>query len=100
MFAITQENRKWWTVAAMALPLFIVCIDFYGITVALPTIGRELNTNTTALEWMVNAFMVGFAALLIAVGRLGDIIGRRKVLLTGTVIFSIASALCGFAKTD
>ena len=97
---ITAENRKWWVVAAMALPLFILTIDFFGIAVALPSIGHDLRTSTTGLEWTINAFMLAFAAPLLAVGRLGDIIGRRKVLLIGTVIFAIGSALCGVAEND
>ena len=97
---ITAQNQKWWTVVAMAIPLFIVTLDFFGIAVALPSIGRDLRTSTAALEWTVNAFMLGFAAPLIAVGRLGDLVGRRKVLLFGTVLFAIASALGGVAQTD
>ncbi len=97
---ITAENRKWWVVAAMAPPLLILTIDFFGIAVALPSIGHDLRTSTTNLEWTVNAFMLAFAAPMIAVGRLGDIIGRRKVLIIGTVIFALASALCGIANTD
>ena len=97
---ITAENRKWWVVAAMAPPLLILTIDFFGIAVALPSIGHDLQTSTTSLEWTVNAFMLAFAAPMIAVGRLGDIIGRRKVLIVGTVIFALASALCGVADSD
>ncbi len=97
---ITPDNRKWWIVAAMALPIFILTVDFFGITVALPSIGHDLQTSTTGLEWTVNAFMLAFAAPLLAVGRLGDIIGRRKVLLIGTVIFGVGSVLCGIAHTD
>ena len=84
----------------MAPPLLILTIDFFGIAVALPSIGHDLRTSTTNLEWTVNAFMLAFAAPMIAVGRLGDIIGRRKVLIIGTVIFALASALCGVASTD
>jgi EmrB/QacA subfamily drug resistance transporter len=97
---VTTENRKWWTVAAMAPPLLILTIDFFGIAVALPSIGHDLHTSTSNLEWTVNAFMLAFAAPLIAVGRLGDIIGRRKVLIMGTVIFAISSVICGLADTD
>lgn len=95
-----SENRKWWIVAAMSLPLFILTVDFFGIAVALPSIGRDLKTSTTGLEWTVNAFMLAFAAPLLAVGRLGDIAGRRKILLAGTAIFAFGSALCGLARSD
>jgi MFS family permease len=97
---IAPANRKWWIVAAMSLPIFILTVDFFGITIALPSIGHDLKTSTTGLEWTVNSFMLAFAAPLMAVGRLGDIIGRRKVLLIGTVIFGVGSALCGIAEND
>jgi EmrB/QacA subfamily drug resistance transporter len=84
----------------MSLPIFILTIDFFGITVALPSIGHDLRTSTTALEWTVNAFMLGFAAPLLAVGRLGDIVGRRKVLQFGVALFAVGSALCGAAQSD
>ncbi len=85
-------------IGAMSLPLFILTVDFFGIALASPSIGRDPKTSTTGLEWTVNAFVLGFASPLPAVGRLGDIIGRRKVLLIGTVIFAIGSALCGIAQ--
>lgn len=97
---ITPQNRKWWIVGAMSLPIFILTIDFFGIAVALPSIGHDLQTSTTGLEWTINSFMLAFAAPLLAVGRLGDIIGRRKVLLLGTAIFAVGSALCGVAESD
>jgi EmrB/QacA subfamily drug resistance transporter len=97
---ITAENRRWWVVAAMAPPLLILTIDFFGVAVALPSIGHDLRTSTASLEWTVNAFMLAFAAPMIAVGRLGDIVGRRRVLIIGTVIFALASALCGIADSD
>jgi len=78
---MTAEARKWWTVAAMAFPLLLLTIDFFGITVALPSIGAKLGADASVLEWTVNAYALGFAAPLTAVGRLGDIIGRRRVLL-------------------
>lgn len=97
---IDERNRKWWTVAAMALTTLLVTIDFNGLTVALPTIGRDLGTSTTDLQWTVNAYLLAFAAPTVAAGRLADIFGRRRVLLIGTVVFVIASAACGLAQVD
>ena len=94
------DTRKWWTVVAMAFPLLLLTIDFFGITVALPTIGARLGANANVLEWTVNAYALGFAAPLTAVGRLGDIIGRRRVLLLGSLLFALASAGCGLAQGD
>ena len=97
---MTPEARKWWTVAAMAFPLLLLTIDFFGITVALPSIGAKLGADASVLEWTVNAYALGFAAPLTAVGRLGDIIGRRRVLLLGSLLFALASAGCGLAAGD
>ncbi|WP_247002266.1 MFS transporter [Halosolutus gelatinilyticus] len=97
---VTDENRKWWVVLATGLAMVLVTVDFNGITVALPTIGRDLDTSTTGLQWTVNAYLLSFAASMVAFGRLADIFGRRKVLLLGIGIFTSASALCGFAQTD
>ncbi|WP_101296502.1 MFS transporter [Halegenticoccus soli] len=97
---ITEENRRWWVVAATGLAIVLITVDFNGITVALPTIGRDLGTSTTGLQWTVNAYLLAFAASMVAFGRLADIFGRRRVLLVGIGIFVGASALCGLAQTD
>jgi len=89
----------WWAVAAMTIPLFLLSQDFFGVTVALPAIGADLHASTATLEWTVNAFLLAFAAPLIAIGRLSDIVGRRRVVLIGMVVFGIGSLLCGTAQT-
>lgn len=89
--------RRWWILAAMALPSFLLSIDFYGISVALPSIGNQFGAGTTALQWVVNGFNLALIAPLIAFGRLGDVVGRRRTLLVGVVLFGLGSALCGLA---
>lgn len=81
----------------MALPAFLLNIDFYGISVALPAIGEALGAGTTALQWAVNGFNLALIAPLVAFGRLGDLIGRRRLLLVGVILFALGSAMCGFA---
>ena len=93
------SRRQWLVVGAMALPLMMLTIDAFGLTVALPTLGRELNTSTSVLAWVLNAFMLAFAAPQIAVGRLADIYGRRKMVLLGLVIFMAGSILAGTAQS-
>lgn len=100
MAVIDERNRKWWTVVAMALTTLLMTIDFNGLTVALPTIGRDLDTSTAGLQWTVNAYLLAFAAPTVATGRLADIFGRRKVLLIGTVVFVVGSAASGLARAD
>jgi MFS family permease len=63
---VTQRNRKWWMVVAMALTTLLMTIDFNGITVALPTIGRDLDTSTAGLQWTINAYLLALAAPSVA----------------------------------
>jgi len=92
-------DRKRLVIVAMAGGMLLITLDFFGLTVALPKIGEDLKASTSSLLWVVNAYLLAFAAPIIAVGRLADIVGRRKVVLTGIVIFVVASAVCGFATS-
>ena len=100
MAPTARIETKWWTLAAISLVFLPLTIDFYGIVVALPSIGRELGASTTSLAWAVNAFMLGMSGPLVAMGRLGDILGRRKIVLIGLVLFGLASVLCGVADDE
>jgi len=100
MLAVTDDNRRWWTVAAMAMPVVILTIDFFGVSVALPSIGRELGSSTSSLAWIVNAFMLGLSGVLVVGGHLGDLVGRRRMLLAGVVLFVAGSIICGLAPSD
>jgi EmrB/QacA subfamily drug resistance transporter len=97
---ITEENGRWWTLAAMCFALFMVMLDNTVVNVSLPSIQRDLHASLSALEWTVNAYTLTFAVLLVTGGRLGDIFGRRKMFLFGVVVFGISSAAIGFAPTD
>ena len=94
---VTRIPRRWWILAAMALPMFLLAIDFYGVAVALPSIGAAFGAGTTALQWTINAFNLALAAPLLAFGRLGDVVGRRRTMLAGILLFAAGSALCGGA---
>ena len=96
---ITEENRRWWTLAAMCFALFMVMLDNTVTNVALPSIQRTFDASLSSLEWTINAYTLSFAVLLVTGGRLGDIFGRRKVFLIGVVIFAAASATIGLAPT-
>lgn len=82
----------------MALTTIVVTFDSNGLAVALPTIGLALQASTSDLQWTVNAYMLAFAALTVAAGRLADIFGRRRVVIVGTVVFAAGSVLCGLAQ--
>jgi len=93
-------HNRWWVLVAMSLPVFMLTVDINGISVALPDLGDDLDASTSSLQWVMNAYMLALAALLIPAGRIADIVGRRLVLLVGSVVFGGASLLCGLAATD
>jgi EmrB/QacA subfamily drug resistance transporter len=94
---ITDDNRKWWTLGAMCFALFMIMLDNTVVNVALPSIQQDLGASISGLEWTINGYTLSFAVLLATGGRLGDIFGRRRMFLTGVVIFALSSATAGFA---
>jgi EmrB/QacA subfamily drug resistance transporter len=97
---MTEENRRWWALAAMCFALFMIMLDNTVVNVALPSIQRSLHSTTSTLEWTVNAYTLTFAVLLVTGGRLGDLFGRRKIFLAGVIIFGVSSAAIGFSPSD
>ena len=93
------ENRKWWTLAAVAFGLFMIMLDNTVVNVALPSIERDLHVSVSSLEWIVTAYALTFAALLITGGKLGDLFGRRRIFVVGIAIFTLSSLACGLAPT-
>jgi EmrB/QacA subfamily drug resistance transporter len=98
--AITDDNRRWWTLGAMCFALFMVMLDNTVVNVALPSIQKDLGSSISGLEWTVNAYTLSFAVLLVTGGRLGDIFGRRRMFLFGVVAFGLSSAFIGFSQSD
>lgn len=92
-----EENKKWWTLMAVAFGLFMIMLDNTVVNVALPSIGRDLHISLAELEWIVTAYALVFAALLITGGKLADMFGRRKIFVIGLAIFSLSSLACGLA---
>jgi EmrB/QacA subfamily drug resistance transporter len=98
--AITDDNRRWWTLGAMCFALFMVMLDNTVVNVALPSIQKDLGSSISGLEWTVNAYTLSFAVLLVTGGRLGDIFGRRRMFLFGVVAFGLSSAFIGFSQSS
>ena len=97
---LTEENRRWWTLAAMCFALFMIMLDNTVVNVALPSIQDDLGATISSLEWTVNAYTLTFAVLLVTGGRLGDIFGRRRMFILGVVVFALSSAAIGLAPTQ
>ncbi|MGH2961261.1 MAG: MFS transporter [Solirubrobacterales bacterium] len=85
--------------AAAALSMFIVNLDFFALNLSLPAMADELNVSATEMQWVISGYMLSLAAFLIPGGRLGDILGRRRMLIVGIAIFGGASAVCGAAPS-
>ncbi|MEV6981654.1 MFS transporter [Sphaerisporangium sp. NPDC051017] len=90
-------NRRWWALVAVSLATFMTYLDNNVVNVALPTIQRDLGLTISGLEWIVSGYMLVFAGLLMAGGRLADVFGRRRVFLTGLAVFTLASAAAGLS---
>jgi EmrB/QacA subfamily drug resistance transporter len=98
--AITDDNRRWWTLGAMCFALFMIMLDNTVVNVALPSIQKDLDSSISGLEWTVNAYTLSFAVLLVTGGRLGDIFGRRRMFVFGVMVFGLASAFIGFSQSE
>jgi EmrB/QacA subfamily drug resistance transporter len=92
-------RRRWWTLGVMCLSLLVIGLDNTILNVALPTLVRDLHASSSQLQWIVDAYALVFASLLLTAGSLGDRFGRRRVLGAGMLIFGIGSVLSAFAQT-
>jgi EmrB/QacA subfamily drug resistance transporter len=94
-----EENRKWWTLASLAFALFMIMLDNTVVNVALPSIQADLGIGQSELEWVVTGYALGFAVLMLTGGKLADMLGRRRIFMTGLLVFTVSSLLCGLADT-
>jgi EmrB/QacA subfamily drug resistance transporter len=91
-------DRKWWTLAAVSAGVFMLLLDVTIVNVALPDIERSLGASLSDLQWVINAYALSLAALLLTAGSLADLLGRRRVFAVGVAIFTTGSLLCGLAS--
>jgi EmrB/QacA subfamily drug resistance transporter len=96
---ITDENKKWWTLAAVAVGLFMIMLDNTVVNVALPSMQRSLHLKLADLEWVVAGYALTFAAFMLTGGKLADLFGRRLIFMVGLVVFTGASLACGLATS-
>ena len=99
MPAITEANRKWWTLAAMCFALFMVMLDNTVVNIALPAIKGRFDASISSLSWAVNAYTLVFGVLLVTGGRLGDVFGRKRMFLAGIVVFTLGSIGAGLSQS-
>lgn len=96
---LAPENRKWWTLFALTFSLFMIMLDNTAVNVALPSIEGDLGIGISELEWVVNAYVLTFAVLLLSGGKLADLLGRRRIFMAGLAIFALSSLACGLATS-
>jgi MFS family permease len=93
--AAEEERRLRRVIVAAAVTQGAINLDFFAMGVALPRMAQDLGTTATALQWVVSGYLVAVGAFFVAGGRLGDILGRKRLLLVGVVIFALSSAIAG-----
>ncbi|GGF46022.1 hypothetical protein GCM10011519_19860 [Marmoricola endophyticus] len=94
----TGRDPKWWTLAAVLLGVFMLLLDVTIVNVALPDIQTELDASLSDLQWVIDAYALSLAALLLTAGSLADLYGRRRVFAIGLVLFTLGSIACGAAQ--
>jgi EmrB/QacA subfamily drug resistance transporter len=98
---LTDHDRaRWAALAVLCVGMLMIALDATVVNVALPVIQSDLGLSQSSLAWVVNAYLVPFGGLLLLAGRLGDLVSRRGVFLTGLGVFTLASLLCGLATNE
>jgi EmrB/QacA subfamily drug resistance transporter len=95
-----RERRRWIALAVLCLGQLMMVLDATIVNVALPSIQHDLHFTQGNLTWVLNGYLITFGGFLLLAGRIGDLVGRKKVFLTGLVLFTAASILCGFASNQ
>ena len=95
-----DDKARWVALYVLCLGMLMIVLDVSIVNVALPYIQSDLGFTSSSLAWVVNSYLIAFGGLLLLSGRLGDLLGRRNVLMVGLVIFTVASLLCGAAQSD
>jgi EmrB/QacA subfamily drug resistance transporter len=97
---MTTDRRRWLALVVVCLAQLMIVLDTTIVNVALPYIQHDLHFTQGNLTWVINAFLVTFGSFLLLAGRLGDLLGRKRVFLFGVALFTLASLLCGAADTS
>ena len=96
----TTDRRRWLALYVLCVGMLMIVLDATIVNVALPSIQADLGFSQSSLAWLVNAYLIAFGGLLLLAGRLGDLIGQRRVFLIGLAIFTSASLLCAVSQSQ
>jgi EmrB/QacA subfamily drug resistance transporter len=100
MTAAETDRRRWLALYVLCAGVLMIVLDATIVNVALPSIKEDLGFSQANLAWVVNAYLIAFGGLLLLAGRIGDLIGHRRIFLVGLGIFTVASLLCGVAQSQ
>jgi EmrB/QacA subfamily drug resistance transporter len=95
-----SDRSRWIALYVLCAGMLMIVLDITVVNVALPSIKSDLGFSQSSLAWVVNAYLITFGGLLLLAGRLGDVIGRRTIFLTGLAVFVAASLLCGASQSE
>jgi EmrB/QacA subfamily drug resistance transporter len=96
----SSDTNRWTALVVLCVGMLMIILDQTIVNVALPSIQSDLDFSQSSLAWVVNAYLIAFGGLLLLAGRLGDLIGRRQIFLTGLTVFTVASLVCGIAQSQ
>ncbi|MFD4711480.1 MFS transporter [Streptomyces sp. NPDC056637] len=96
---LTSRRSRWPALGVLATGMLMTVLDGSIVTVAMPAIQSDLGFTPAGLSWVVNAYLIAFGSLLLLAGRLGDLVGRKRLFLVGTAVFTVASLLAGAATS-
>ena len=91
---------RWLALVVLCAGMLMIVLDQTVVNVALPSIQRDLGFSQSSLAWVVNAYLIPFGGLLLLAGRLGDLVGRKRILITGLLVFTLASLVCGLSNSQ
>jgi EmrB/QacA subfamily drug resistance transporter len=95
----TDYSRKWYILFSVGMGVFLATIDSSIVNIALPTLVKTFNTKFAVVQWVSLSYMLIIATLILSMGRLGDLIGKKGIYLSGMIIFTLSSMLCGISQT-
>src|ERR671911_2580332 len=95
-----ENTNRWLALYVLCAGVLMIVLDATIVNVALPTIKEDLGFSQSELAWVVNAYLIAFGGLLLLSGRIGDLIGHRKIFLIGLGVFTVASLACGLAQSQ
>jgi EmrB/QacA subfamily drug resistance transporter len=95
-----MKDRRWMALMVLCAGMLMIILDITIVNVALPSIQHELGFSQSGLAWVINAYLIPFGSLLLLAGRIGDLVSRRGVFVSGLALFTAASAVCGLAESQ